>query len=110
MSQCKVQIVSALLLVDSVHQSCADVPTRYKAQATMGLYHRVSAFEHRERIASRGLKSWRLLGDAHFPRLAPRIFPSLELRKTRGMPVDFSGLMAGEPYIRRWPDCWCNSV
>ena len=52
MSQCKVRIVSALLSVDSVHQSCADVSTRYKAQATMGLYHRVSAFEHRERIVS----------------------------------------------------------
>lgn len=52
MSQCKVQIVSALLSVDSVHQSCSDVSTRYKAQATMGLYHRISAFEHRERLTS----------------------------------------------------------
>jgi hypothetical protein len=56
MSQCKVQIVSALLSVDSVHQSCAGVSTRYKAQATMGLYHLVSAFEHCERIASLWIK------------------------------------------------------
>lgn len=47
-----VHIVSALLSVDSVHQSCAGVSTRYKAQATMDLYHSVSAFENRERIAS----------------------------------------------------------
>jgi hypothetical protein len=52
MSQWKVQIVSALLSVDYVHESCADVSTRYKAQATTGLYHDVSAFKHRERIAS----------------------------------------------------------
>ncbi|CAG8074001.1 unnamed protein product [Penicillium nalgiovense] len=51
------------------------------------------------------IKSWRPLGDPHCPRLASRIFPSLELRKTRGMLVDFSGLMAGEPYLRRRPDC-----
>lgn len=30
------------------------------------------------------------MGDPHYPRLASRIFPSLELRKTRGMPVHFS--------------------
>ena len=43
MSQCKVQIVYlGPLSVDSVHQSCAGVSTRYKAQATMGLYNRVS--------------------------------------------------------------------
>lgn len=56
MSHCKVQIVSALLSVDSVHQSCADVSTRYKVQATMGLCHRVLTFEHRERIASLWIK------------------------------------------------------
>lgn len=51
MSQCKVRIVSALLSVDSVHQSCADVSTRYKAQAVMGLCHRVEAFQYREKVA-----------------------------------------------------------
>ena len=71
MSQSNVQIVSAILSVDSVHQSCADVPTWYKAKPQWAFTTVVSVSE---RTVSCGLKSWRPLGDPHCPWLTSRIF------------------------------------
>ena len=89
MSQCKVQVVSALLSVDSVHQSCAEVCRNsniVKEQPHCGSNY------------------WRPMGDPRCPQLASRVFSVLKLQKTRVMLVVLSCLMAGEPYLRRQPD------
>ena len=81
MSQCKVQIVSALLSVDSMHQSCA-ICLPIQSPRHNGLIP--PCVSVCERTASCGLTFWRPLGDPHCPRLASRVFSVLELQKTEG--------------------------
>ncbi|CAG8143163.1 unnamed protein product [Penicillium nalgiovense] len=84
--------------------SYADVSTRYIPQIPMA-YTTVclSAFEDRERIAFVNWTSGVQWVAPRCSRMASGVFSSLIIRQAPSNADVSSCLMAGEPYLRRWP-------